>query len=72
MLEENSKTIVSNVIDDNLMLNYVGAIDFKGEQTFNFTANIGEAFLDRLNITTEKAELLSTFEVELIGTDPEH
>ncbi|MDG1331339.1 MAG: translocation/assembly module TamB domain-containing protein [Crocinitomicaceae bacterium] len=61
-----------DVIDDNLMLNYVGAIDFKGEQTFNFTANIGEAFLDRLNITTEKAELLSTFEVELIGTDPEH
>jgi hypothetical protein len=61
-----------DVIDDNLILNYYGSIDFKGEQKFNFTANIGEAVLDRLNLTSAKAELLSTFEVNLTGTDPEH
>ena len=61
-----------DVIDDNLKLNYFGSIDFNGEQKFNFTANIGEAVLDRLNLTSEKAELLSTFYVDLHGTDPEH
>ncbi|MFK7784845.1 MAG: translocation/assembly module TamB domain-containing protein, partial [Crocinitomicaceae bacterium] len=61
-----------DVIDDNLKMNYYGLIDFKGDPKFDFTANIGEAVLDRLNLTTARADLLSTFEVELIGTDPEH
>jgi len=60
-----------DVIDDNLKLDYVGSIDFKGEQKFNFTANIGEAVLNRLNLTSEKAELLSTIYVDLHGTNPE-
>lgn len=63
---------VIDVIDDNLKMNYFGSIDFNGEQKFNFTANIGGAILDRLNITSKKAELLSSFRVDLVGTDPEH
>ncbi|MCJ8292504.1 MAG: translocation/assembly module TamB domain-containing protein [Crocinitomicaceae bacterium] len=63
---------IIDVIDDNLNLNYDGYIDFNGPQKFNFTANIGRAFLDRLNLTSEKAELLSTFHVDLIGSTPEN
>ncbi len=59
------------VIDDNLNLTYDGYIDFRGEQKLHFTTDIGRAFLDRLNLTTEKAELMSTFTVDLHGTNPE-
>lgn len=59
------------ILDDNLNLTYDGYIDFKGKQKLHFTTDIGKAFLDRLNITTEKAELMSTFVIDLYGTNPE-
>lgn len=60
-----------DVIDDNLNLSYDGYIDFKGEQKLNFTADIGRAVLDRLNLTSEKAELMATIRIDLHGTNPE-
>lgn len=69
--KDNRFTGKVDVIDDNLNLTYDGYIDFNGEQKFNFTADIGKAFLDRLNITSEKAELMSTVNVTLAGMNPE-
>lgn len=70
--KDNRFTGKIDVIDDNLNLSYDGYLDFNGDQKFKFTANIGEAVLDRLNLTSEKAELLATFYVDLVGTNPEN
>lgn len=70
--KDNRFTGVIDVVDDNLNLSYNGFLDFNGAQKFQFTANIGEAVLDRLNITSEKAELLATFYVDLVGTNPQN
>lgn len=61
-----------DVADKNLSLNYEGYMDFNGEQEYNFTANVGQAWLDKLNFTSEQAELMSTFRVEMVGTNPEN
>ncbi len=61
-----------DVADENLKLNYNGYLDFNGAQEFNFTANINQAILDKLNLTSEKAELIATFHVDLVGTNSEN
>lgn len=61
-----------DVKDDNLDLEYAGTLNFNGAQSFNFTADIGKAVLDRLNVTDVSAKLVAKIVVNLTGTTPEN
>lgn len=61
-----------DINDENLSLNYEGYIDLKGEKEYNFTANVSEAWLNKLNFTSNQAELMSTFRVKMVGSNLEN
>lgn len=56
------------VNDKYLDLAYNGFIDFNGVYTFDFTADIAKAALNKLNLTTEDTELEADFTVKMNGT----
>lgn len=55
------------VYDEYLALHYKGAIDFVGEHNMNFTVTIDKSDLERLNISSRNAELLSKIKVDISG-----
>jgi hypothetical protein len=58
--------------DDILKLTYTGYIDLKGDKKLNFSINLTEALLNKLNLArSKKATLLkSSIDVDLNGLDP--
>ncbi len=59
-----------DIKDDALDLAYDGYIDLNGDQQMKFTVNVEKALLERMGFTTENSNLHSSFEVDIIGTDP--
>jgi len=59
-----------DVQDDNIDLTYTGIVDFEDELHLNFSVEIQDALLDKLNITSTLSKLSSIIEIDLIGSNP--
>lgn len=59
-----------DVKDDYLDLTYDGVMDFKGKQHLQFSLDLAEAFLDKINVSKKPGSLSSKFVVDLSGSRP--
>lgn len=59
-----------DIRDDYLDLTYDGVMDFMGEQHMQFSLDLGQALLDKLNLSKDPAKLSSQFSVNIVGTSP--
>ncbi len=59
-----------DIKDDNLDLSYDGFIDLKGDQRMKFSIDLTKAVLSKLGFSNDNINIASSFDVDLIGSDP--